>query len=61
MDEQNCVGVHLLAETYSCKTLEQHSMDYILDHFSDAYQQVSDREILDANCDSIFFFNIGRI
>nr|XP_020475518.1 kelch-like protein 20 isoform X2 [Monopterus albus] len=39
MDEMNCVGIHCFAEAHSCKVLEKHSMDYILEHFSVVYQQ----------------------
>lgn len=40
MDEMNCVGIHCFAEAHSCKVLEKHSMDYILEHFSTVCQQV---------------------
>ena len=40
MDEMNCVGIHCFAEAHSCKVLEKHSMDYILEHFSPVHKQV---------------------
>ena len=42
MDVKNCVGIHCFAELHSCERLMKHSMDYILEHFSDVYQQVSE-------------------
>lgn len=40
MDETNCVGIHCFAEAHSCKVLEKHSMEYILENFSAVSQQV---------------------
>lgn len=39
MDEMNCVGIHCFAEAHSCRDLEKHSMEYILQHFSSVCQQ----------------------
>uniref|UniRef100_A0A3Q2UGM4 Si:ch211-256e16.3 n=3 Tax=Fundulus heteroclitus TaxID=8078 RepID=A0A3Q2UGM4_FUNHE len=39
MDETNCVGIHCFAEAHSCKVLEKHSMEYILENFSTVSQQ----------------------
>uniref|UniRef100_A0A8C7K2M2 Si:ch211-256e16.3 n=1 Tax=Oncorhynchus kisutch TaxID=8019 RepID=A0A8C7K2M2_ONCKI len=39
MDEMNCVGIHCFAEAHSCRELEKHSMDYILQHFGSVCQQ----------------------
>ena len=42
IDPYNCVGIHLLADQYSCQEMEKYSMDYILEYFSIIYKMVSD-------------------
>ena len=46
MDKNNCVGIYCFADDHSCEALKKHSMDYILEHFSVVYQQVSDWRII---------------
>ena len=41
IDVQNCVGIYCCADDHSCEKLKQHSMDFILEYFSDIYQRVS--------------------
>ena len=41
MDVNNCVEICCLAETLSLKALEKQSMDFIFEHFSIIYRQVS--------------------
>ena len=61
IDMKNCVGIYCFAEDASCETLRKFSMDYILDHFSGIYQQVSQQGIiylLRSLVICVFYFNI---
>ena len=46
MNISNCVGMNRFAKAQCCEMLAEYSMDFILEHFSEIYQQVSDSEII---------------
>ena len=60
VDEKRCIGTYSFAAVHTCTMLAQHCMEYIIEHFSDIYQQVSDWDITQwmlSYLSFVFFFS----